>query len=263
MDHPSSVVNPFPWRVFWVLFVGGILSILAIIPLAIEMVASMLPEAEPPFPWPIVVLVGAIQNLALLALMVWVGLKLSRKLGLRAPLLESVVSGKPANIRPTLVPGLLTGIVIGIILLCVLLMLIPRMPNLPFVLVARLPVWKRFLICFYGGIYEELLSRLFLLSLFAWLVDRGWRETTTGLSSRAFWIANIIVAILFGLGHLPSASLVMQITPLVVVAALVLNGIAAVSFGYLYWKRGLEAAMVAHFTADFVIYVAGASLLRA
>lgn len=263
MDQPSSTVNPFPWRVFWVLFAGGILSILAVIPLAIELVASRAPVAKPPdIPWPILLLVGAVQNLALLAFMIWIGLKLSRKLGLGAPLIESFISGKPANIRRTVVPGLLTGVVVGIILLCVLLVLVPRMPNLPFVLAARLAVWKRFLICFYGGIYEELLSRLFLLSLFAWLADRGWRKTTPALSSRAFWIANIIVAILFGLGHLPSASLVMPITPLVVVAALALNGIAAVSFGYLYRKRGLEAAMVAHFTADFVIYVAGASLLQ-
>ena len=264
MDQPSSTVNRFPWRVFWVLFAGGIVGALAIIPLALEMIGRMLPAAEPlSLPLPILVLVGLIQNLALIALMVWGGLKLSRKLGLGTPLIESFVSGKPANIRSTLVPGLLVGVVVGIILLCVLFVLVPRMPNLPFVLVARLAVWKRFLICFYGGIYEELLSRLLLLSLFAWLVDRGWSKTTPGLSSRAFWIANIIVAILFGLGHLPSASLVMEITPLVVVAALALNGIAAVSFGYLYWKRGLEAAMVAHFTADFVIYVAGASLLPA
>lgn len=264
MGHPTSTAKPFPWRVFWILFAGGMLAIVAIIPLAIEMVNSMLPAMEPPaVPFPILAVIGAVQNLALLALMIWGGLKLSRKLGLGTPLIESALSGKPANVREALVPALWTGIVIGGVLLCLLLLLVPQMPNLPFVLVAGLPIWKRFLICFYGGIYEELLCRLFLLSLFAWLVDRIWRKTTPGLSTRAFWIANIIVAILFGLGHLPSASLVMPITPLVVVAALVLNGIAAVSFGYLYWKRGLESAMVAHFTADFVIYVAGVSLLQA
>ncbi len=49
----------------------------------------------------------------------------------------------------------------------------------------------------------------------------------------------------------------MPITPLVVAVALSFNGIAAVVFGVLYRKRELEAAMVAHFTADFVIYVVG------
>jgi membrane protease YdiL (CAAX protease family) len=54
----------------------------------------------------------------------------------------------------------------------------------------------------------------------------------------------------------------MQITPEVVLLALALNGIAAVSFGYLYWKRGLEAAMIAHFCADFVLYVVGPAFLK-
>jgi len=49
---------------------------------------------------------------------------------------------------------------------------------------------------------------------------------------------------------------------LVVAAALLLNGIAGVDFGYLYWKRGLESAMIAHFCGDFVIYVLGVALLR-
>jgi hypothetical protein len=32
-------------------------------------------------------------------------------------------------------------------------------------------------------------------------------------------------------------------------------------FGVLYRKRGLEAAMLAHFTADFVLYVVGPAFL--
>jgi membrane protease YdiL (CAAX protease family) len=78
----------------------------------------------------------------------------------------------------------------------------------------------------------------------------------------AFWSANVISAILFGLGHLPSVSLVMPITPLVVVAALALNGVAALLFGWLYRRNGLEAAMIAHFTADFFLYTIGPEFLK-
>ncbi len=66
----------------------------------------------------------------------------------------------------------------------------------------------------------------------------------------------------FGLGHLPNASMVMHITPTVVVLALLLNGVAGISFGYLYRKSGLESAIVAHFCADFVIYVIGPAFLK-
>jgi membrane protease YdiL (CAAX protease family) len=103
--------------------------------------------------------------------------------------------------------------------------------------------------------------RFFLLTLVAWIATKIARRESGRLTSLPFWIANVIVAILFGLGHLPSASLVMPITPLVVVAALLLNGIAAIPFGMLYRKHGLESAMIAHFSADFVLYVVGTSFL--
>ncbi|HEX9425392.1 MAG TPA: CPBP family glutamic-type intramembrane protease, partial [Pyrinomonadaceae bacterium] len=171
----------------------------------------------PNIPLPLLIAVGIVQNLAILALIVWLGLKLSRSLGLRTPLLESWVirsdvrGESDTRAIQTLTPGLLTGVAVGIVLLISLLVLVPRLPNLPFVIAARLPIWKRFLACFYGGIYEEVLMRLFLLSLVAWIANRSWRKNALRLSDSAFWFANILVAILFGLGHLPSTSLFMPI----------------------------------------------------
>lgn len=258
----------FRWQLFWLLLLIGILGALAIIPIAIDLFGSVIRTAQaPPLPLPVVVLLGVVQNLILLAVMVFVGLKLGQKLGLGAPLLEGLLAGKSganewrAGLRASLREGLITGIGIGVVLLIALLILVPVLPNLPFVLVAKLAVWKRLLACFYGGLYEEIPTRLFLLTLIAWLADKALRRSDDRLSPAAFWIANLTAAILFGLGHLPSASLVMPITPLVVAVALSLNGIAAVPFGYLYRKRGLEAAMIAHFTADFVIYVVGPAFI--
>jgi hypothetical protein len=34
-----------------------------------------------------------------------------------------------------------------------------------------------------------------------------------------------------------------------------LNGVLGVAFGRLYWKKGLESAMIAHFSADIVLHV--------
>jgi len=264
--NSSTPPQPYPWRLFWLLFTADVLSALAILPIARDMLGAIVSKvALPNIPLPLLIGVGIVQNLAILAFTVWLGLKLSRRLGLGAPLLESWVTGKPASkarLVQTLEAGLLTGVAVGIVLLISLLVLAPRLPNLPFVIAAKLSVWKRFLACFYGGVYEELLTRLFLLTLVGWIVNRSWRKTAQSLSVFAFWFANIFVAIIFGLGHLPSTSLFMPITALVVIAALILNGVAGIAFGYLYRKRGLEAAMVAHFTADFVIYVAGPALLK-
>ena len=77
----------------------------------------------------------------------------------------------------------------------------------------------------------------------------------------AFWVAIVLVAVLFGLGHLPATSVITPLTPMVVARALVLNGIAGIAFGYLYWKHGLEAAMIGHMSAHLVMQIPGVSML--
>ncbi len=244
----------FPWRLFWLLFIAGVFSALAMIPFGIDLLGQAIssqPQTSPSLPFPVIIAIGIVQNLLLIAGMIFVGLKLGRRLGLGAPLLQSLVQGQG------LVPGwkrsvrtaLIVGMAVGVVLLILVMFLIPLLPNLPFVAAAKIAIWKRVLVCFYGGIFEELLTRFFLLTLIAWIAAKIWRDSPNVLTSRAFWTANILVAILFGLGHLPSASLLMPITPLVVIAALSLNGIAAIAFGLLYRQR------------DFVLYVVGASLL--
>ena len=115
--------------------------------------------------------------------------------------------------------------------------------------------WKGFLASFYGGIAEEIQLRLFAMSFFAWL-GRFLSKTAEGKPTNAvFWIANILAAILFGLGHLPTTAVIVPLTPLVITRAVVLNGLLGIVFGWLYWKRGLESAMISHFSADIVLHV--------
>lgn len=255
----------FPWRVFWLLLIASLCGAGAAIPLALEIFRTLVQNAPPlTVPLPLLVVISVAQNLILFAVLIGVGLLLARKLGLGAPLLESCLyhEAAPVRLRDSLKYGALVGIAVGIVLLVIIIPAAQHLPGLPFVSASRAAVWKRVLVCFYGGIDEEVLSRLFLLTLLAWLGTRIFQKQEARMSTVTFWSANIIVAILFGLGHLPGAAMVMHITPTVVVLALALNGIAAIAFGYLYWKRGLEAAMIAHFCADFVIYVVGVAFLR-
>ena len=68
--------------------------------------------------------------------------------------------------------------------------------------------------------------------------------------------------VVFGAGHLPTTATVLSLTPLLIARALVLNGIGGIVFGWLYWKRGLLAAMLAHFSADIVLHVAAPLLMQ-
>jgi membrane protease YdiL (CAAX protease family) len=89
------------------------------------------------------------------------------------------------------------------------------------------------------------------MSAVAWMLSRIWRQRPAGI----FWAANLAAAVLFGLLHVPATAALVGITPLVVVRAIVLNGLVGVVAGWLYWRRGLESAMVAHFCADLVVHV--------
>jgi membrane protease YdiL (CAAX protease family) len=119
--------------------------------------------------------------------------------------------------------------------------------------------WQGFLASFYGGITEEILLRLGVMTLLVWLGALVARRHPPG--SAILWGANVLAALLFGLGHLPATAALVALTPLVITRAIVLNGLAGVVFGWLYWRRGLAAAMVAHFTTDLVLHVLTPALL--
>ncbi|MFN2120339.1 MAG: type II CAAX prenyl endopeptidase Rce1 family protein, partial [Anaerolineales bacterium] len=106
-----------------------------------------------------------------------------------------------------------------------------------------------------GAIDEELLRRLCVMSCLAWL-GRYVSKTPEGTPTTAvFWTANVLAAILFGLGHLPATSAMVPLTPLVVIRAVVLNSVIGIAAGYLYFTRGLESAMLSHFSADIILHV--------
>lgn len=147
-------------------------------------------------------------------------------------------------------PGIIAGISVGFILY-LLEITVFRGFSLS---ALHPPFWIGLLASFYGAINEEVLLRLFLLTLVYFLFRKIFKFK---LQSRAtfLWIANVIVAIIFGLGHLPAALKLAEPSSFEICRVFLLNGIPGIVFGWLYWSRGLWAAMAAHFTADLMIHV--------
>jgi len=131
----------------------------------------------------------------------------------------------------------------------------PRIPEALSTSDVKAKAWTRFLVSFYGGIDEEILLRLFIVSGLAWILGRFWVNASGLPTNGAFWTAIILAAILFGLGHLPATKAIVPLTTMIVVRAVVLNGLAGIAFGWLYWQYGLETAMVAHFSADILLHL--------
>jgi hypothetical protein len=245
----------FPWKIFWFLLIAGIIGEVAIIPYLFSLLGNVLPPL--PIRWPVIAVLQTVQGAVLLAFAIGFGLLLARKLGLGAPLLEKWLYGTeyvaPRDVfRTPLFIGAGLGVLVALLARFVFL---PRLPQLAAIAEAKFPLWQRLLACFCGAFDEEILMRLFLLSFVIWLIQKIVSARNGHVSLPVFWSANFIVAVLFGLSHLPIAMVIVSVTPLLIIAIVSLNAIAALGFGYLYWKRGLEAAMLAHFSADIILHV--------
>ena len=107
----------------------------------------------------------------------------------------------------------------------------------------------------YGAITEEILLRLGLQTILAAIIRNLRHEPLTQPSDGTLWTAIALSSLLFGAGHLPAARMMAGLTPRTVARVVLLNGILGLLFGYLYWQRGLEDAMLAHAGADLTLHV--------
>ncbi len=243
------------WREFFILLVAGVLGGLAILPYTFALFGG-LPE-EMPIPFPLLLLLQIISLGLQLALAIGVGLFCARRVGLGAPILEGWLRGEEVGDRgrAILIPSVLMGLGAG--LLIIILEMVIFAPHLPAASqeVEQPSSWQGLLASFYGRIDEEILLRLFMVSLLAWLLSRVWKGREGKPTAGGMWLVIIAASVLFGLGHLPATAQLASLTPLIVTRAIVLNGVAGLAFGYLYWKRGLESAMLAHFSTDILLHV--------
>jgi membrane protease YdiL (CAAX protease family) len=257
--------KPFNWKVFFILWIAVIFGVIAVIPYSLELQGSALQELDLPIPLPALIAIQIVQNALIFGILIAAGLFFAGRIGLGAPILEARLKGESIGdrVRAILPLSIIAGVVASLLIIGLevlifqpaLLKELGNNANMLNLQTSQPAAWKGFLASFYGGIVEEVLLRLFLMSVLAWL-GKFISHTPNGFpTSGIVWTANILAAIFFGLGHLPATATIIPLTPLVVSRAIVLNGLAGVAFGWLYWKRGLEAAMVSHFTADIILHV--------
>lgn len=101
-----------------------------------------------------------------------------------------------------------------------------------------------------GGIIEEVMMRLFFMSLIVLVISKISHKKE--IPVHAYVIANIISALLFAAGHLPSTATMTTLTPLIVFRCFLFNGGLGLAFGYLYRKYNIGYAMIAHGFAHLI-----------
>ncbi len=98
----------------------------------------------------------------------------------------------------------------------------------------------------YGAIIEEVMLRLFFMSLIAFVLYKLFGKKHDKPTVAILIVANVVSALLFAVGHLPATAQLLGLTPMIIVRCLILNGGFGLLFGWLYRKYGLRYSMIAH-----------------
>lgn len=215
------------------------------------------PELPPPAVFKVITL---IQPAVIMTFAVAIGCWLAERVALHAPVAEAAANGEVfvEKLRPQIVPGVIAGLLSGV---AIVLAWVVGKPYFTAEFIVRaeefnkfLPNITRFL---YGGLTEELLLRWGFMTFLVWA---AWRlfQKGEGTPKAVYVVAAIFIsALVFGMGHLPIASMLAGgLTVPLVAYVVTANSIFGIFAGFLYWKKGLEAAMIAHIFAHVVLITA-------
>lgn len=243
-------------KLFAYLFLAGFAGILSFLLVDLSALIAILPPTDGnqlPMPIWVLKIVSLIQPTLLLAAAVWAGVWLAPKVNLSAPAFEALAHGRSflAALKPQIIPGVIAGLIAAIVIVLAWALL---RPFLPVEFVTRgeafnrlLPLPTRLL---YGGVTEELLLRWGLLTLLVWAAWRVFQRRRPQPGAVCFVAAIVISSIIFGVAHLPIAvafggALTLPVVSYIITA----NSVLGLMAGYLYWRKGLEAAIMAHMLA--------------
>ncbi|PDW00231.1 CPBP family intramembrane glutamic endopeptidase [Candidatus Chloroploca asiatica] len=252
---PSDAPSNRFWRPFLALAALGLAGLLGLPLILAPQIEAMIASGLLPPDSSVRVRVLALTALSLvgpgllLLIAVAVGVRLAPRVGLRSHLAARFGAGEPSaqSLRSEAPLAIGLGLGAALVIAAIDAALMPFMPGLESLQTAQPPLLARLVAgMLYGGIVEELLLRWGVMTLLVWL---GWRLLQGGRNApRAslFLAAALISAVLFGALHLPALAGQIVLTPLLIARTIGLNALGGIVFGWLYWRRSLEAAMLAH-----------------
>ena len=250
-------------KLFLILLTAGLLGVFSFLLVDLSALIAILPipgGTEIPPITPGLKILSLVQPSVILLVAVLVGVALASKVGLTSPVAEAAASGTDlvSALKPQIVPGIIGGLTGGVVIVLVSSLWKPFLPTEVVALLAEfgklVPLPTRVL---YGGITEELLLRWGLMTFLLWATWRLFQKKENKPKSAHFVVAILISSIVFGIGHLPIAFLLFpQATTTLIIFIVAANSLFGLIAGYLYWKKGLESAMISHMLAHVVMLTA-------
>lgn len=236
------------------LFILGLIGIFSILTMEIPLQPEAVAILKDKFSQEQIKLLMLINPTIMLIVAVIVGVILYEKVKLTVPLIEKLLGIKNnlTNEAEILKYGIAAGILSGILVSLVAFIFIPILPSefMKLTETLRPSLAARFL---YGGITEEILMRFGLMTFVVWVCSKIFNNT----SPIVYWIGILTVALIFALAHFPIAyQAVGNPSSLLLVYILIGNSIGGIIFGWLYWKKGLETAFIAHIFLHVILVLA-------
>ncbi len=252
-------MNELERRVFLVIWILCFMSVIAILPYVLTTQGELL--ALIPIPLALLLPLQVLANGVQFAVFIFLGLRFSEKVGLRIPILENMLSSERENryLGGPLLISLLSGVVTGLVIFVFDVLLAQTIGNIellkPYPGQETPPLWQTILALPYGATAEEVAMRLCAMSIFAWVFlrikpDDDGRPTAAGM-----WLSIIIAAVLFGVSHLPTVLFFADLSIAHILRIVFLNAIGGIVFGFMFWRSGLEYAMLSHFGMDVVLHI--------
>lgn len=253
---------PF-WKPFLALFLLGLLGVTSllfhIIP-QIDQMVELFPELAAT-PVQLLIALQLIQTSVLVLIATVVGCLLAPRVGLVSFIYEKAAYGKPvlSRIKPQLLLAFVLGLIFAVVAIVLDLAFLPFMGEEYLALEAQdANLFSQLgLGLLYGGITEEILLRWGFMSFLVWF---GWlllRRSGSHPPRGLVWTGIILSAVLFGIGHLPAMATLVPLNTVIIIRTVLLNAIGGLIFGWLFWRRSLEAAMVAHASTHVGFFFAG------
>jgi hypothetical protein len=102
------------------------------------------------------------------------------------------------------------------------------------------------------AVNEELMLRWGLVSGLLWVLALMFRQPPGRPKAALAWAAILGVAVLSVAGQLPSLAYAITNDPagILLLHTALAGAVAGIAYGWLFWKHGLEAAILAHVTAQ-------------
>lgn len=233
-----------------VLTILGLLGVATLLTMEIEMPKEIKAALSDKFTPEQIKFVILINPTIMLIVAVIIGTLLYNKVNLKVPVIEKIVGlEKDAlNFYNILKYGALGGIISGLLIIIIAIIYNPALPEEFIALGEKVKptLSMRFL---YGGFTEEILLRYGLMTLIVWLFSKIFKTN----DSKIYWIGIIVAAIMFAIGHFPIVfQTVYNPSVLLLSYVLIANAAGGLIFGWLYWKKGLESAFIAHIFTHIV-----------